>query len=82
MTPVELKNKKETLKKALRVIPKNELIESEKVIQNTRYYIPYIIALHTGARRSKIPGLTWGDIDFKYTRMRINKALQYQKILD
>lgn len=79
MTQVEFKNKKETLKKDLKVIPENELIEIEKAIQNTRYYIPYIIALHTGARRGEVLGLTWEDVDFENNRMSINKALQYQK---
>lgn len=79
MTQVEFKNKKETLKKDLKVIPENELKEIEKAIQNTRYYIPYIIALHTGARRGEILGLTWEDVDFENNRISINKALQYQK---
>lgn len=67
------------LKKDLKVIPENELIEIEKAVQNTRYYIPYIIALHTGARRGEVLGLTWEDVDFENNRMSINKALQYQK---
>lgn len=75
MTQVEFKNKKETLKKDLKVIPENELKEIEKAIQNTRYYIPYIIALHTGARRGEVLGLTWEDVDFENNRMSINKAL-------
>lgn len=79
MTQVEFKNKKETVKKELKVIQENELIEIEKAIKNTRYYIPYIIALHTGARRGEILGLTWEDVDFENNRMSINKALQYQK---
>lgn len=79
MTQVEFKNKKETLKKDLKVIPENELKEIKKAIQNTRYYIPYIIALHTGARRGEILGLTWEDVDFENNRISINKALQYQK---
>lgn len=79
MTQVEFKNKKETLKKDLKVIPENELKEIKKAIQNTRYYIPYIIALHTGVRRGEILGLTWEDVDFENNRISINKALQYQK---
>lgn len=79
MTQVEFKNKKETLKKELKVIPRNELIKIEEAIKGTRYFIPYIIALHTGARRGEILGLTWEDIDFENNRMNINKALQYQK---
>ena len=79
MTQVEFKNKKETFKKTLKVIPPDELIKIEEAIQETRYFIPYIIALQTGARRGEILGLTWDDIDFETGRISINKALQYQK---
>lgn len=80
MTQVEFKNKKETVKKELKVIPPHELIEIEKAIKNTRYFIPYIIALHSGARRGEMLGLTWEDIDFENNRMSIRDFMMTSRL--
>ncbi|WP_195454910.1 site-specific integrase [Turicibacter sanguinis] len=44
-------------------------------ISNTRYYIPFIISLHTGARRGEILALTWDDIHFETRKITFNKSL-------
>ena len=79
MLHLELKSKKETTKKELRVISPEALKAMEAAIKDTRYYIPFLIALHTGVRRGEVLCLTWDNIDFENNRMHIEKALQQQK---
>ena len=79
MLHLELKSKQETTKKELRVICPEALKKIEKAIKDTRYYIPFIIALHTGVRRGEPLALTWDNIDFEHHRMYVEKTLQQQK---
>lgn len=50
-----------------------------KITENTYMEIPILLAAHMGLRRSEICGLTWGDIDFDKSTIRINKAMVYDK---
>lgn len=79
MLHLELKSKRETTKKELRVISPEALESMERAIKDTRYYIPFLIALHTGVRRGEVLGLTWDNVDFKNNRMYVKKALQQQR---
>lgn len=38
-----------------------------------------MLALDSGARRGELTGLTWEDIDFKESTIKINKTTQYVK---
>ena len=49
-------------KKALTKDEVKILLETAK---GTKYYLPIIIALQMGLRRSEVLGLTWDDIDFE-----------------
>lgn len=79
MKLVEFKSQQTTTKKELKVIPPNILAAVEEELKNTRYHIPYLVALHTGLRRGEVLGLTWDNIDFENNRMYVEKALQLQK---
>lgn len=52
-----------------------------KVIKNEpiKYQALIMLALDSGARRGELTGLTWEDIDFKESTIKINKTTQYVK---
>lgn len=78
MAQIELKSQKQK-ESAMRVVNKNDIDNLLLEIKDTRYYIPFIIAIHTGARRGEILGLTWDDVSFENNTLSINKILQYQQ---
>ena len=78
MAQIELKSQKQK-ETAMRVVNKNDIDNLLLEIKDTRYYIPFIIAIHTGARRGEILGLTWDDVNFENNTLSINKILQYQQ---
>lgn len=78
MAQIELKSQKQK-ETAMRVVNKNDIDNLLLEIKDTRYYIPFIIAIHTGARRGEILGLTWDDVNFENNTLTINKILQYQQ---
>lgn len=73
LSSVEIRNK--ATKKEKRILSKDEIRTLLDEVENTKYYIPYIIALHTGMRLGEILALTWDDIDFNTNRIYINKTL-------
>ena len=78
MAQIELKSQKQK-ETAMRVVNKNDIDNLLLEIKDTRYYIPFAIAIHTGARRGEILGLTWDDVNFENNTISINKILQYQQ---
>ena len=50
----------------------------DKVSKN-KYYLPILIAIHTGLRRGEVLGLTWDNIDLDNRIITVNKQLLYQK---
>lgn len=47
--------------------------------ESLKYQALIMLALDSGARRGEITGLTWEDIDFKNSTMKISKTTQYIK---
>ena len=75
----------------IREKPKNDFLSIEELqkvlntfdtsVQLDRYYRFGILFLaYTGLRKSELFGLTWNDIDFKNSRVLVNK--QYQRVLN
>ena len=56
-----------------------EIEQEEALLKATNYnhslYVPILIAIETGLRRSQILALTWGDIDFANSTIEVSKNL-------
>ncbi|ARK28737.1 site-specific integrase [Halalkalibacter krulwichiae] len=48
-------------------------------MENPFYYIPLLLAAHTGMRRSEFLGLKWEDIDFERNKITVNRAIIYNE---
>lgn len=46
---------------------------------NNSFYIPMMIAFHTGLRRSEVCGLTWDNIDFENKTLSVDKIMIMKK---
>ena len=46
---------------------------------NNSFYIPMMIAFHTGLRRSEVCGLTWDNIDFENKTLSVDKIMVMKK---
>lgn len=73
LSSVEIRNKRNSKEK--RILTTEEITMVLAEVRNTKFYPPYLIALHTGMRLGEILALTWDDIDFDANRIFINKAL-------
>lgn len=78
LSSVEIRNKKSSKEK--RILSKYEFNEILNEVKNTTYYIPYVIALHTGMRLGEVLGLFWDDVDFENNRIYINKTLTFTRL--
>lgn len=58
-----------------KALTKDEIDTLLDAAKGTRYYLPILISLQMGLRRSEVLGLTWDNVDFK------NKTLSVDKIL-
>lgn len=78
LSQIELKSNK-SKENTVRSVSKEDIDNFMNEIKETRYYIAFLIAIQTGARRGEILGLTWDNIDFDTNTLTINKILQYQQ---
>ena len=62
-----------------RALTKNEINILLNTAKGTRYYLPILISLQMGLRRSEVLGLTWDNIDFKNKTLTVNKILTDSK---
>jgi integrase len=54
-------------------------LSTAKKYETLNFYVLFSMYFFTGARRSELLALTWDDIDFRFSRITINKSLQEQK---
>ena len=57
------------------VLTKEEYRAILKRFENTRFYLPIVIGYHTGFRISETMGLTWDNIDFKNSEIKLEHQL-------
>lgn len=76
LNPKAYNNEKEQEKRAL---SKDEINTLLKLSNNTKFYLPILISLQMGLRRSEVLGLTWNNIDFSNRTMTIEKILISKK---
>lgn len=62
-----------------KALTKDEIDTLLEVAKGTRYYLPIVISLQMGLRRSEVLGLTWDNIDFKKKTLTVNKILTDSK---
>ena len=67
------------VKKEKHILTQDEIEIIFEKIKQTKYHIPYFIALHTGMRLGEILGLLWEDIDFEKNRIDINKSSSFTR---
>jgi integrase len=64
---------------------KGEILAEEEVatvitaVQGSKYYMPVVLAIALGTRRSEILALTWDDVDVARKTVRVNKSLSHTK---
>ncbi|CUB53148.1 Transposase from transposon Tn916 [Bacillus subtilis] len=76
MLGVESRRKPEN--KKIRVLSKSEINTVLEDVQDSRYFIPILISLHTGARLGEVLGLLWSNINFDTRIITIENSLQWQ----
>lgn len=57
------------------VLDSNQISLLIKAVSNTNIYLPVMIAISTGIRRGEILGLTWKNIDFDNSFIKITQTL-------
>ena len=63
-------------RKDIRTMSSDEIVRFLEQIRGNRYEILYYVTLFAGLRQSEVMGLTWDCVDFKNSRMTINKQLK------
>lgn len=69
------------IKKLVQVRPEIKFLNETQikvfleVAKNDRFYAFFATALYTGMRRGELLALEWSDIDFKNSRLKVNKQL-------
>ncbi|MBR1764958.1 MAG: tyrosine-type recombinase/integrase [Ruminococcus sp.] len=58
------------------------LLKTLKEHADPKYYIFFLLAIYTGARRGEVIALRWSDIDFDQNIIRITRTLKHSKGLD
>lgn len=62
-----------------RVLTLDEIDTLLDAAKGTRYYLPILISVQMGLRRSEVLALTWDDVDFKKKTLSVNKILTDDK---
>lgn len=81
MEHVTLRDYKYNNKQKVRVIDKEvfEKVANYYKQKEHYFYIPIIIAFHTGMRRGEILALRWKDIDFEDKSISVNHSVTFKK---
>lgn len=58
-----------------KILKPNEVCKLLNAVKNTNIYLPVLIGISTGMRRGEILGLTWNNIDFENSFIRIVQTL-------
>lgn len=61
----------------IEILNTEEMKKVFEATKNTIYYLPVMIAFHTGMRAGEICALMWNDINFKEKTIRVNKSMFY-----
>jgi integrase len=57
------------------IIPAELIAPTLQKLEGDRFYVPVIVALYCGCRRSEMLALTWADADLDRRTLRIERAL-------
>lgn len=81
MSTVKLNSKAYSSKRVQdkKALTKDEIDTLLDISKGTRYYLPILISLQMGLRRSEVLGLTWDNIDFKKKTLTVDKILTDSK---
>jgi integrase len=58
------------------IIPAELIAPTLQKLEGDRFYVPVIVALYCGCRRSEMLALTWADADLDRRTLRIERALE------
>lgn len=56
-----------------------ELLKIRQKASLSAYYLPILLAMYTGMRRSEVCGLQWRDIDFDAKQIRVQRSMEQTK---
>ena len=54
-------------------LPKDKVPQVLEKARDTRYYLPFLVAMATGMRRNEILGLTWDNVDLEAGIIRVRQ---------
>lgn len=73
-------NRQKKTKEDLKIFSYTDFIKMTEFVRNdSPFYIPMMIAFHTGLRRSEVCGLTWENIDFENKTLTVDKIMIMKK---
>lgn len=55
-------------------LSRDQCMALESAVEDTRAFIPVLLALYAGLRREEVFGLKWSDIDFEKHTITVNRA--------